>query len=197
LRSRPARDRHAPAGEPISFDIFDCLFSTMFIRKAYMFGCCTHAIVNLRIWPLAHSAPPSRTTRTWPCLNEEIFYNCGAKREDVFCILETRHTRSCKHPNTWTRDVNGDPIPANPWGIPLLGYGYGTKIVPMGMDMGQNLHPLGKRVWVWEAIIRTRLPMGISYVYTCRVCMNELRPNRPPSPTRQRTRPQVLSQQGN
>jgi hypothetical protein len=50
---------------------------------------------------------------------------------------------------TSTRDVNGDPIPANPWGIPLLGYGYGTKIVPMGMDMGQNLHSLGKRVWVW------------------------------------------------
>jgi hypothetical protein len=44
------------------------------------------------------------------------------------------------------RDVNGDPIPDNPWGIPLLGYGYGTKNVPMGMDMGQNLHPLGKRV---------------------------------------------------
>jgi hypothetical protein len=76
-------------------------------------------------------------------------------------------------------------------------YGYGTKIVPMGMDMGQNLHPLGKRVWVWEAIIRTRLFMGISYVYTCRVCMNELRPRRPPSPARQRTRPQVLAQQGN
>jgi hypothetical protein len=94
----------------------------------------------------------------------------------------------------WTRDVNWDPIPTNPWGISLLGYGYGTKIVPMGMDMGQNLHPLGKRVWVWEAIIRTRLPMGISYVYTCRVCMNELRPSRPPSPARQRTRPQVLAQ---
>jgi hypothetical protein len=44
-----------------------------------------------------------------------------------------------------SRDVNGDPIPANPWRIPLLGYGYGTKIVPMGMDMVQNLHPLGKR----------------------------------------------------
>jgi hypothetical protein len=82
-----------------------------------------------------------------------------------------------------TRDVNGDPIPDNPWGIPLLGYGYGTKIVPMGMDMGQNLHPLGKRVWVWEAIIRTRLPMGISYVYTCSVCMNELRLSRPSNPT--------------
>jgi hypothetical protein len=81
-----------------------------------------------------------------------------------------------------TRDVNGDPIPDNPWRIPLLGYGYGTKIVPMGMDMGRNLYPLGKRVWVWEAIIRTRLPMGISYVYTCPVCMNELRPSRPSNP---------------
>jgi hypothetical protein len=51
------------------------------------------------------------------------------------------------------RDVNGDPIPANPWRIPLLGYGYETRIVPMGMDMEQNLHPLGKRVWVSDAII--------------------------------------------
>jgi hypothetical protein len=96
-----------------------------------------------------------------------------------------------------SRDVNEDPIPANPWGIPLLGYGYGTKIVPMGMDMGQNLHPLGKRVWVWEAIIQTRLPMGISYVYTCPVCMNELRPSQTTNPAWQRTRPQVLAQQGN
>jgi hypothetical protein len=95
------------------------------------------------------------------------------------------------------RDVNGDPIPANPWGIPLLGYGYETKIVSMGMDMGQNIHPLGKRVWVWETIIRSRLPMGILYVYVCYVCMNELRPSRPPSPAWQRTRPQVLAQQGN
>jgi hypothetical protein len=45
-----------------------------------------------------------------------------------------------------TRDVNRDPVPANPWGIPLLRYGYETKIVPIGMDMGQNLHPLGKYV---------------------------------------------------
>jgi hypothetical protein len=80
------------------------------------------------------------------------------------------------------RDANGDPIPDNPWGISLLEYGYGTKIVPMGMDMRQNLHPLSKRVWVWEAIIRTRLPMGISYAYTCPVCMNELRPNQPSNP---------------
>jgi hypothetical protein len=28
------------------------------------------------------------------------------------------------------RDVNGDPIPANPWGIPLLGTGMGQKLSP-------------------------------------------------------------------
>jgi hypothetical protein len=50
---------------------------------------------------------------------------------------------------------------------------------------------------VWEAKIRTRLPMGILYVYTYPVCMNELRPSRPPSPARQRTKPQVLAQQNN
>jgi hypothetical protein len=96
-----------------------------------------------------------------------------------------------------SRDVNEDPISTNPWGIPLLGYGYETKIIPMGINMGQNLHPLDKRVWVWEAITRTQLPMGILYVYTCHVCMNKLMPSRPPSPARQRTKPQVLAQQGN
>jgi hypothetical protein len=101
-------------------------------------------------------------------------------RKVLYGSLPGRKPKLPKPPSLPSRDVNGDPIPDNPWGIPLLGYGYGTKIIPMGMDMGQNLHPLGKRVWVWEAIIRTRLPMGISYVYTCHVCMNELRPSRPP-----------------
>jgi hypothetical protein len=70
-------------------------------------------------------------------------------------LLLTVSTADISVLHSVTRDVNGDPIPDNPWGISLLGYGYGTKIVPMGMDMGQNLHLLGKRVWVWEAIIRT------------------------------------------
>jgi hypothetical protein len=38
----------------------------------------------------------------------------------------------------YTRYVNGDPIPANPWGIPLLGYGYGTKFVPTGMALQES-----------------------------------------------------------
>jgi hypothetical protein len=98
-------------------------------------------------------------------------------------MSELAHPVFSGHQYVLARDVNGDPIADNPWEIPLLGYGYETKIVPMGIDMGQNLHSLGKRVWVWKAIIRTRLPMGISYVYTCPVCMNELRPSRPSNPT--------------
>jgi hypothetical protein len=42
------------------------------------------------------------------------------------------------------------------------------------MDMGQNLHPLGKQVWVWETIIRTRLPMGILYMYIFYFCIVHL-----------------------
>jgi hypothetical protein len=32
-----------------------------------------------------------------------------------------------------TRDGNGDPIPDSPRGIPLLGDGYGTNLVPAGI----------------------------------------------------------------
>jgi hypothetical protein len=34
------------------------------------------------------------------------------------------------------RDVNGPPKPDYPWGIPLLGLGYGLKLIPMGIDLG-------------------------------------------------------------
>jgi hypothetical protein len=43
------------------------------------------------------------------------------------------------------RDVNKDQIPAHPWRILLLGLGYGTKIFPLGINIGQNPHPFGKR----------------------------------------------------
>jgi hypothetical protein len=37
-----------------------------------------------------------------------------------------------------TKDVNG---PRNPitWGIPLLGLGYGLRLIPMGIDVGIDL----------------------------------------------------------
>jgi hypothetical protein len=64
----------------------------------------------------------------------------------VLCSLLTVSSILKTGLKAWSRDVNGDPIPANSWGIPLLGYGYKTKIVPMSMDIGQNLHPLGKQI---------------------------------------------------
>jgi hypothetical protein len=75
------------------------------------------------------------------------------------------------------------PIPANLWGIPLLGYWYGTKNCPMSMNMGQNLHTLGKRSMGLASNNPNLITKSISYVYTCPVCMNELRSSRPPSPT--------------
>jgi hypothetical protein len=41
------------------------------------------------------------------------------------------------------RDVNGAPKPDYPWGIPLLGLGYGLKQIPMGIDLGEIPYPLG------------------------------------------------------
>jgi hypothetical protein len=41
------------------------------------------------------------------------------------------HTRI--HTINKTRDGNGDPIPVSPRGIPLLGYGDGTKSIPTGI----------------------------------------------------------------
>jgi hypothetical protein len=36
-------------------------------------------------------------------------------------------------PPLLSRDGNGDPIPDSPRGIPLLGDGYGTNLVPAGI----------------------------------------------------------------
>jgi hypothetical protein len=41
------------------------------------------------------------------------------------------------------RDVNGAPKPDYPWGIPLLGLGYGLKQIPMGIDLGEIPYPSG------------------------------------------------------
>jgi hypothetical protein len=41
--------------------------------------------------------------------------------------------RSCGRCLVGFRDGNGDPIPDSPRGIPLLGDGYGTNLVPAGI----------------------------------------------------------------
>jgi hypothetical protein len=44
---------------------------------------------------------------------------------------------------TMVRDVNGAPKPDYPRGIPLLRLGYGLELIPMGIDLGEILSPLG------------------------------------------------------
>jgi hypothetical protein len=39
------------------------------------------------------------------------------------------------HIRVTIRGVNGDLIPVNPWGIPLLGLGYGNILIPMGISL--------------------------------------------------------------
>jgi hypothetical protein len=67
---------------------------------------------------------------------------------NVFCSVPSQVTGPFFYLCVLYRDVNEDPIRVNPWGIPLLGYGYETKFIPMDMDMRQNLHSLDKRIWV-------------------------------------------------
>jgi hypothetical protein len=56
-------------------------------------------------------------------------------------------------PMTRSRDGNGYPRPDTRWVFTLLGYVYGLNIVPMGILLGKNIHPMGK--WVLERSVVT------------------------------------------
>jgi hypothetical protein len=47
-----------------------------------------------------------------------------------------------------TRDDNGYPRPNTRWIFTSLGYIYGLNILPVGLFLSKNLHPMGK--WVLE-----------------------------------------------
>jgi hypothetical protein len=54
------------------------------------------------------------------------------------------------------RDGNGYPRPDTRWVFTLLGYVCGLNILPMGLLLGKNLHPMGKRVLERSAFTHTR-----------------------------------------
>jgi hypothetical protein len=43
-----------------------------------------------------------------------------------------------------SRDGNGYPRPDTRWVFTPLGYVYGLNILPVGLLLGKNLHPIGK-----------------------------------------------------
>jgi hypothetical protein len=55
---------------------------------------------------------------------------------------------------------------------PLLGLGYQTKSLPIGINMRQNIHPLGKQKWVWKEIIQNQLTMSNIHLVKLNVCPN-------------------------
>jgi hypothetical protein len=55
-----------------------------------------------------------------------------------------------------TRDGNGYPRPDTRWVFTPLGYVCGLNILPVGLLLGKNLHPMGKRVLERFAFTHTR-----------------------------------------
>jgi hypothetical protein len=55
---------------------------------------------------------------------------------------------------------SGYPLPETRWVFALLGYGFGSIYVPMGLLMGSNGNPMGTWAWVCSSTTHTRKPMG-------------------------------------
>jgi hypothetical protein len=58
------------------------------------------------------------------------------------------------------RDGNGYPKPETRWVFTLLGYGFGSILIPMGLLMGINLYPAGLWVQVCSYSTQTRESVG-------------------------------------
>jgi hypothetical protein len=54
------------------------------------------------------------------------------------------------------RDSNGYPRPDTRWVFTPLGYVCGLNILPVGLLLGKNLHPIGKPVLERFAFTHTR-----------------------------------------
>jgi hypothetical protein len=54
------------------------------------------------------------------------------------------------------RHGNGSPRPDTRWVFTPLGYVCGLNILPVGLLLGKNLHPMGKRVLERSAFTHTR-----------------------------------------
>jgi hypothetical protein len=71
------------------------------------------------------------------------------------------------------RDGNGYPLPETRWVFAILGYGFGSISVPMGLLMGSNGNPTGTWAWVCSSTtipanpwgFKTRLKINIPYKY--------------------------------
>jgi hypothetical protein len=66
-----------------------------------------------------------------------------------------RRTGSCRV-SLQPRDDDGYPRPNTQWVFTPLGYVCGLNILPVGLLLGKNLHPMGKRVLERSVFTHTR-----------------------------------------
>jgi hypothetical protein len=59
-----------------------------------------------------------------------------------------------------TRDGNRYPLHETWWVFSLLGYGFGSISLPIGLLIGSNGNPMGTWAWVCSSTTHTRKPMG-------------------------------------
>jgi hypothetical protein len=121
--------------------------------------------------PGSGSGPPGLRARVWSCA--EKFGTCMHDHEDDRSIA-TRTERGLSpikvsacafHSNRSAhsplgRDGNGYPKPETRWIFTLLGYGFGSIFIPMGLLKGINLYLMGLWVRVCSYSTQTREPVG-------------------------------------
>jgi hypothetical protein len=78
----------------------------------------------------------------------------------IAIVLFHAHCRCFGPGGPSTRDGNGYPKPETRWVFTLLGYGFGSIFIPMGLLMGINLYPAGLWVRVCSYSTQTHEPVG-------------------------------------
>ena len=95
----------------------------------------SHRTKTLTPLPAMGTSYVAKTLLSWAPTPLTTWYHYPADPPLSHCRspypLPPRH--ASKPVSILTRDGNGDPIPDSPRGIPLLGDGYGTNLVPAGI----------------------------------------------------------------
>jgi hypothetical protein len=82
------------------------------------------------------------------------------KHNLIWSVPDNTEWHSCGVMVVGLRDGNGYPKPETRWVFTLLGYGFGSIFIPMGLLMGINVYPTGSWVRVCSYSTQTHEPVG-------------------------------------
>jgi hypothetical protein len=115
-----------------------------------------------RVFAWQHSAknPPEES----PCQVLCRVLGMALGKACFFAECQSHYTRqrtyTGAHVLVLCRDGNGYPLPETRWIFALLGYGFESISLPMGLLMGLNGNPTGMWAWVCSSTTHTRKPMS-------------------------------------